>query len=175
LFIIITAIAFVVVRLSVVEPAAAAPPPDLIYTQQTKLQSADTIAGNHYGSRVAISGNWAAVGAPGRDQGGSDKGAVYLYQRTGQTWSFYQKLIAGDAAPHDQVSSVAIEGSTLVVGASTQNQGQGAVYVFKFAGGTWTEQQKLLTGDGLKYARFGSVVGISGQDDRRRSPWCFVF
>ena len=63
--------------------------------------------------------------------------------------------------------SVAISGDTAVVGVHGDDiffvgENTGSAYVFVRSGTTWTQQQKLLAGDGAGYDEFGISVAISG-------------
>jgi hypothetical protein len=73
------------------------------------------------------------------------------------------KLTASDGAPDDGFGvSVAISGSTAVVGASFKNSQTGAAYVFVRSGTAWSQQAKLTASDGFSFDRFGTSVAISG-------------
>lgn len=78
-----------------------------------------------------------------------------------------QRLLAGDRASGDLFgTSVAISGTTAIVGASEKALGgnvkAGAAYVFVQSGTTWTFQAKLLPGDTTANKYFGQSVSISG-------------
>ena len=77
---------------------------------------------------MAISGSIAVVGAWGKN---SNTGAAYVYVGSGTTWSQQAELTASDGAVSDLFGqSVAISGSTAMVGAWGKNLGTGAAYVF---------------------------------------------
>ena len=76
-------------------------------------------------------------------------------------------VVSDDLALADDFGwDVAIQGTTLVVGAPFADiegvSGQGAVYVFEFVGGLWTQVQKLTASDGGEFDQFGCSVAISG-------------
>src|SRR5262245_15934192 len=78
-----------------------------------------------------------------------------------------RKLTASDGAAFDFFGvSVAVSGSTVVVGASRDaiggNSFQGSAYVFNLRGGSWVETQKLTASDGAADDRFGYSVAVSG-------------
>lgn len=60
--------------------------------------------------------------------------------------------------------SVAVDGSTAVVGARTNgpNSTLGAAYVFVESGGTWSQQAELTASDGATDDQFGYSVAVSG-------------
>jgi uncharacterized protein (TIGR03437 family) len=58
--------------------------------------------------------------------------------------------------------SVAIDGTTAVVGAPSEGGLTGAAYVFVLSGVTWSQQAKLTASDGVSGDQFGSSVSLSG-------------
>jgi hypothetical protein len=78
-----------------------------------------------------------------------------------------QKLVAGDGAAGDHFgSALALDANTALVGAFFADVGanseQGAAYVFTRAGVVWSQQQKLVAGDGEADDYFGFPVAVSG-------------
>jgi len=130
-----------------------------------KLTASDAAAGDLFGSSVAIDGSTIVVGAPSDDDGGSNSGSVYVFEKS--TWGTYDqvaKLTASDAAANDLFgSSVAIDGATIVIGASSAGTG-GAVYVFRTSdgGATYDEVAKLTAADAAVEDTFGLSVAIAG-------------
>jgi hypothetical protein len=103
----------------------------LIYVE-TKLTASDNGVEDFFGRSVAISGDTVVVGAFLHDTAaGNDSGAAYVFVRSGTTWSLQQKLTADDAAPSDSFGyAVAIDGTSVVVGARGAGTSGGAAYVF---------------------------------------------
>jgi hypothetical protein len=147
--------------------------------------------GDHFGRSVSISGDYALVGAPDEDGGGTDRGAAYLYYRNqggANVWGQHSKFTASDAADGDTFGrSVSIEGDYAVVGAPNEDGGTkwGAAYVFEKGGGwssSMTENQKLTASDGASYDYFGTsvdlhnndlVVGASGEGSNEGAAYVF--
>jgi hypothetical protein len=128
-----------------------------VWSQQAELTAFDAAVGDAFGNSVAISGSTAVIGD--QAEGGHVVGAAYVFMRTSGNWSQQAKLTAADGAAGDAFgSSVAISGSTAVIGASGKNSGTGAAYEFVRTSGAW-EQQPELT-HGASGDRFGSSVGI---------------
>ncbi len=138
------------------------------WTQQQKLTAGDGAALDNFGLSVAISGDTVVVGAYLDDVGVNVyQGSAYVFVRSGTSWTQQQKLAAGDGAANDQFGfSVAISGDTAVVGARFDGVGanpiQGSAYVFVRSGTSWTQQQRLIAGDGATFDSFGSSVALSG-------------
>lgn len=130
------------------------------WTQQAELKASDAAASDQFGTSVAISGSTAVIGAYKKDSGA---GAAYIFVRSGTTWTQQARLTASDRAAGDGFgASVAISGSTVVVGATYHLNAHGAVYVFVLSGTTWTQQVELTASDGAFNDNFGLSVGISG-------------
>ena len=134
--------------------------------QQAKVVSSDLAAGDTFGSSAAISGDTTVWGAKRQDTEGTEAGAVYVFTRSGTTWSQQQKLTASDGAAKDWFGgAVDIDGDTLAVGARLENGPsytyRGAVYVFTRSGTTWSQQQKIQSSDIADNDYFGSGEGGS--------------
>lgn len=136
------------------------------WSQQAKLGASDAANGDLFGHKVAVSGDTVAISAPNADALGTDSGAVYVFVRSGTTWSQQAKLTPGDGAPKDAFGhGLALEGDTLVVGADQHTggaPGSGVVYVFVRSGTTWSEQGELSAGDAAANDAFGRSVSVSG-------------
>ena len=81
-------------------------------------------------------------------------------------WIQQAELTASDGAAADKFgTSVAMDGSTVVVGAPQKTVGsnstQGAAYVFVQSGGTWIQQAELTASDGAAFDGFGSSIAVS--------------
>jgi hypothetical protein len=126
------------------------------------------LAQDRFGQSVAISGDTAIVGAPQDDVSFNAQGSAHIYRWTKTGWILEATLAASDGAANDVFGySVAIDGDTAVVGARfadvSGRSEQGAAYVFVRSGNsTWTQQAKLVAGDGLAVDLFGSSVSIFG-------------
>jgi hypothetical protein len=144
------------VRRTLDRPAAAAGSP----FQQARLTATDGAANDHFGWSVAVSGSTAVVGAYGKN---SNTGAAYVFTRSGSTWSQRAKLPATGVAAGDYFGwSVAVSGSTAVVGAPSTSPNTGAAYVFTGSGSTWTQRAKLTATDAAPGDSFGYAVALSG-------------
>jgi phage shock protein PspC (stress-responsive transcriptional regulator) len=144
------------------------------WLQQQKLTAGtDAGASDQFGFSVSISsdGNTAIVGAWSDDDNGqSDSGSVYIFIRSGSSWTQQAKLTAGaDAGDSDRFGynvSISGDGSTAIVGAYyDDDNGQsnsGSAYIFVRSGSSWTQQQKLTAGaDAGASDYFGWSVSIS--------------
>ena len=113
-----------------------------VWSQEAKLTASDAATGDFFGFSVAISGDMVVVGATGDDDAGDRSGSVYVFQRSGTTWSQVTKLAANDAAALDFFGSeVAVQKATLVI------TGSGAAYLFRRRGGIWSQQERFTPSD----------------------------
>ena len=90
--------------------------------QLHKLTASDGAADDTFGRSVAISGNYAIVGANLDDDDGTRSGSAYIFNV--QTGTQLHKLTASDAAANDHFGwSVAIDGNYAIVGAKYDDDG----------------------------------------------------
>ncbi|MEQ9286549.1 MAG: cadherin domain-containing protein, partial [Cyclobacteriaceae bacterium] len=144
-----------------------------------KLIADDRASDDNFGYSVAVSDNYAVVGAWQKhyDYGGPDQvtfaGAVYVFEKNQggpDNWGQVQKLLASDRSVSEWFgNTVAIAGNEIMVGAISEGsvglRQSGAVYVFRndIDPGTWTEFQKLKASDQEARDLFGNSIAISGQ------------
>jgi len=137
---------------------------DGAWTQGQKIVADDGSNGEEFGYRVALDDDFAVVSAFSASIGANTaQGAVYVFTPDGGSWSQSQQLLADDAATFDNFgASVAMDASTMVVGAIGASEFHGAAYIFKNAGGTWTQAQKIGADDGVPFDNFGIAAAIAG-------------
>jgi hypothetical protein len=172
------------------------------WTQQAYVKASNPGQSDHFGSSVALSrdGNtmavsayWEASAATGVDGNQNDNsipqaGAVYVFTRTGSTWTqqaYIKASNTGRAGEGDTFGdgdqfgfSLALsgDGNTLAAGAITEDSGAqqingnqnddaaqsaGAVYVFARTGRTWAQQAYLKTAHDEAGDLFGFSVALS--------------
>jgi hypothetical protein len=142
--------------------------PGGIWSQSQMLVADDPNEGDIFGNSVAISGDVAIIGASGDDNGATNAGAAYIFERKADgEWSQKKKLVAFDPMESDQFgNSVAIDRDVAVIGAYWKDQGApnaGAAYIFeRAADGAWNQKQKFLASDADSSDRFGYSVAVSG-------------
>jgi hypothetical protein len=123
------------------------------------LKGSDTVAGDGFGIRVAISGTTAIVGANGH---ASDAGRAYVFTGTAFGWKQTAELKGSDTVAGDYLGSVAISGTTAVVGAEGHASDAGRAYVFTETAFGWTQVAELDGSDTVAGNAFGNSVAISG-------------
>jgi len=163
------------------------------WRQQAYIKASNTNTGDMFGASLALSADGAtlAVGAYGEasaaigidgDQANNSArgaGAVYVFTRSGLTWSQQAYVKASNTGAYDQFGySVALsaDGATLVVGANgeasaatgiggdqTNNSAgsAGAVYVLARSGTTWSQQAYVKASNTNAGDQLGSSVALS--------------
>jgi FG-GAP repeat len=123
-----------------------------------------------FGAAVALESNLLVVGASlATTDSPPMAGVVYIYQRPAGGWRDLTAPTATLNSPGISAggyfgSSVAVQGNEIVVGATRDQSGSGAVYVFTEPAGGWaaaTPASATLTGDNVD-AAVGSSVAIDG-------------
>ena len=135
------------------------------WTQQQKLVGTGVLGGNSaMGTTVAISadGNTVALGGP---QDNSLVGAVWVFTRSGTTWTQQQKVVGANptgASYQGTGLALSADGNTIAIGGYYDNNRVGAVWVFTRSAGTWTQQQKIVsTGGSGSQVYFGGYLSLS--------------
>ena len=115
-----------------------------------------------FGRSVAVDGDTAVIGAPAYISS-SSPGNVYIYGRSGGTWSLQKTLTS--PADHNNGGrfgqSVAINGDTVVVGSLYGDYGEGDAWVYQRSGTNWNSGYQI-TPPQLLGSDFGQSVSISG-------------
>ena len=170
------------------------------WAQQAYLKASNTGSNDQFGNAVALSadGNTLAVSAVFEDSGATgingnqadnsveESGAVYVYTRTGTTWTQQAYVKASNTGGRDDgdtfgyTIALSDDGATLAVGAPSEdsssisnnaNQGDdsavgaGAVYVFTRAGASWSQQAYVKSPNNRANSLFGYSVALSGNGD----------
>jgi trimeric autotransporter adhesin len=160
------------------------------WSQQAYLKASNTGENDNFGGSVSLSGDTLAVGASGEasaatgvngnqaDNSASGSGAVYVFVRSGASWSHQAYLKASNTGGGDYFSqSVSLSGDTLAVGAQGEDSvatgvngnqadnsasGSGAVYVFVRSGASWSQQAYLKASNTGASDSFSVSVSLSG-------------
>jgi hypothetical protein len=134
---------------------------DGLWTEAGKLFDPEGQPGDLFGGATALQGDTALIGADSANiEGDPNRGAAYVYRRIGSAWVLEQELLASDGGNPDQFGfSVALEGDVALIGAWQKpiegSVAQGAAYVFRRSGTSWSEEQRLTASDGHDFSFFG--------------------
>lgn len=159
------------------------------WTQQgSKLVGTGAAGSAQQGFSVALSadGNTAVIGGWSDD---SNKGAAWIFTRSGNTWSQSGTKLVGSGANGNsqQGFSVALsaDGNTAIIGGNGDNSNKGAAWVFNRSGNSWTQQGGKLAGtDVAGNPFFGASVALSAdgntailggfRDSTKGAAWVFI-
>jgi hypothetical protein len=160
------------------------------WEQQAYLKASNTDSADRFGQSVSVSGDTVVVGAPWEgsnatgvggnqsDNSAGSSGAVYVFTRTGTSWSQQAYVKASNTESGDQFGSgVAVSGDTLAVAAANERSGSsgveanqtdnsadgaGAVYIFTRSQTSWSQQAYINPSNMEAQDRFGSAITLSG-------------
>jgi len=142
------------------------------WIEEQKLIASDGEEDENFGKSVSIDGDNILIGADkDHNEIGNFSGSAYMFKYNGTSWNEQQKLTASDGENYDFFgSSVSIDGDFAIIGADMKNDQTGSVYVFKYNGTSWNEQQKLLASDAEEHSSFGKSISIDGENVLIGSP-----
>jgi len=149
-----------------------------VWSQQAYLKAFNIGANDLFGISLTLSGDTLAVGATsedgnysgvnagdGTDNSAGNSGAVYVFTRTGTTWSQQAYIKGSNTQSSDSFGrSVSLSGDTLAVGAMefVSSNGFGAVYVFTRTASVWSQQAYLKASNADFNDLFGDSVALDG-------------
>jgi FG-GAP repeat len=168
---------------------------DTTWSQQAYIKASNTDAGDFFGSSIALFGDTLAVGAIKEasnatgvggnqaDNSAVGAGAVYVFVRSGSTWTQQAYIKATDTGPKRQFgTAVALSGDLLAVAGNQTDIAEGIaakVYFYGRTGVNWTPQGILrspseLHGDYIDIFRttislFGDTLAVAAQEVNRFS------
>ena len=172
------------------------------WSQQAYIKTSNTDAADLFGYSVGLSADGNTLAASAYDEDGSSReingvqdkgrrgsGAIYVFTRTGATWSQQAYLKASNAENGDSLGyaiAISQDGNTIAGGAADEDcmmpgvfpgapavcdndqpmdNSSGAVYVFIRNGTTWTQQAFIKSSNPGKEDWFGSRLTLSGDGD----------
>jgi hypothetical protein len=137
------------------------------WTLQWELTAPNAVDLDYFGISVALSdsGDMALIGAHGRN---SNRGAAYVFTRSGAVWSQQAELTASDGSAWQffgKSTALDSDGTVALVGAYGDNSARGAAYIFSRSGSTWTQQAKLTAYDGAVSDQLGWSASLSASGE----------
>ena len=137
-----------------------------------RLIADDAEAGDQFGRSVAVDESTGTVVVGAWHHGGTDtEGAAYVFTKDSTGWSQAAKLTASNPLANDYFGrTVALDGATVLIGASGRDSGKGAAYVFTKPDGVWADATtaadtvtRLTASDGTAVDLFGASVALDGE------------
>ncbi|MDH5378904.1 MAG: FG-GAP repeat protein, partial [Gammaproteobacteria bacterium] len=148
------------------------------WAQEAYIKSSNPGSNDNFGYAVDLSGDTLAVGAWGEEgtssgvggnpalTGSASAGAVFIFTRSGSTWSPQEYIKAKTTSSSERFGwSVSLDKDTLVVGAPGEKAAStntGAINVYTRSGTTWTLHSEHNTSNKQQSDEFGWAVGVSG-------------
>jgi hypothetical protein len=164
-----------------------------VWSQQAYVKASNSNPGDGFGVSLALAadGNTLAVGAPAEDSNATgingnqadnsilNTGAVYVFTRSGNTWSQQAYVKASDPGADDRFGmrfALAADGATLAIGAYGEDSSangingnqadnsasnSGAVYVFTRSAGVWSQQAYVKASNAGADDWFGWSVALA--------------
>ena len=150
------------------------------WTLQAEISDPDVHADDSFGQSVAISGDTVLASSTDLDRDDVNPyGAVFVFVRSGSTWSGQARLRDHSGTHSDLFgSAISLDGDTAVIAeASKSLPGRlyvGAVFVFARSGATWSLQEMIADPNDVAGDYFGDKVALSGDtvlvgDQHRRT------
>lgn len=169
-----------------------------VWSQQAYLKASNTDGSDAFGYSVSISGDTILVGAPYEDSNATgvngnqsnnsapEAGSVYVFTRSGSTWSQQAYIKASNSDSGDVFGwSVSLSGESALIGAINESSSatgvggnqsnnsaaySGAAYVFVRNGTTWAQQAYLKASNTGSFDQFGTSAFLSGNTAVVGSP-----
>jgi hypothetical protein len=158
---------------------------DYFKPSRSSAMAFSNIAVSGDGQTIAVGATQESSNATGVDGDQTNTsqpyaGAVYVFVRSGQTWTQQAYIKASNTGHYNYFGgalALSNDGNTLAVGAygesststginGSQTQASygysGATYVFTRSAGTWTQQAYVKASNTANYAYFGWSVALSG-------------
>lgn len=140
------------------------------WAQQQEITSSDGAAADQFGYSVAMNGDGTvvAVGARGDDEGTGNSGSVYIFTRSGSTWSQSQKIpmpSPSSSAYFGESCMITPDGNYLAIGAwqaagaGNSESYPGSVYVYTNNG---SNSFSLQTGSPFSHGGTNSAGDYTG-------------
>lgn len=130
------------------------------WNETGRIVTDDRTPADSLGSGLDVDGDWLAIGTIAQN---SARGAVYTFRRDGDNWVQHSKLAPAELMPESRFGAdLALSGEHLMVSAPAADDGQGAVYPFRYDADTdsWVEGGALQAPLVNAQAAFGSDIVI---------------
>ncbi len=132
-----------------------------------------------FGSSVQLNNDHLLIGSYGDDDIAGAAGALYYYQKVGDSWQQQQKLLASEGAVYDRFGIKSELGDDEIIisayYADSPTYNSGKVYSFKLIGNSWSEDQiiepltrhnRSLFSNALALNDDWIMVGADGDSDQ---------
>ena len=144
------------------------------WQQQARLVAQDSASNDYFGGSVAIAGDFAVVGAPGKNNGGgSAQGKIYIFRRNGTNWVQDTSFVRPTVQPGDNFGwavGITVTSSGIPIIAvgipngdgSSQDRGEAYIYTRNQSTGFWSFSHNIVAPDLFAFDQFGSTIAMDG-------------
>ncbi len=138
-----------------------------VWSQTARIEFPNSV-GDEFGDTVALEGATLAIGAPGETSpgGGSNDGAIHIYEGSGSEWELVQSLYDPDPDFNGRVGDeLAMDGDLIITSSIEDNFtsfGAGAGLIYGRTEGLWLFQAKVGSNDAENFDPLGDGVAIDG-------------
>ncbi len=143
--------------------------------EETRLESTRRVSNAYFGQSIAADRDVVVVGQPFGMQFRGKTGLAHVYRRVAGEWTLETTLAPPSLQEFDAFGhEVAIHGKTIAVSAIQDKEAvenAGAVYLFRFDGEEWIEEQKLLPFEGVPGLEFGDALALGRDLLLVSAPW----
>ncbi len=149
--------------------------------QAAKLVSGEPGDSNQFGFAVDVDGDYAVVGSPGEDGGGTGRGVAYIFSRDlggSEAWGRIGEFSPSDIPDYTYLgTAVAIDGALAVIGSAWEDNAgtdRGAVHILgRDYGGmdSWGRVKRIVASDEHDNDLFGYSVAVDGDEVLVGAAW----
>lgn len=141
---------------------------------QSRLVAQDSSVSSYFGGAVAIYGDYAVVGSPGKNVGAiNNQGKIYVFRRNGNNWVQDTTLLRPAGSPNDNFGwsvgvTVTSSGIPVVTAGfpfadgSSPDRGEVYVYTRNQTTNQWSFSQNIVATDLFTSDNFGTTISMDG-------------
>lgn len=112
--------------------------------QQVSAESLGLELVDRFGLSVSVNGEYAAIGAPGRDLAAFNSGAVYVYRFNGTNWVQSQVITHPNPTGDEGLGfSVSLSNDRMAIGVPGLVSSKSQLLTYKLTAGTWQHEQLI--------------------------------
>jgi len=119
---------------------------------------------DRFGSTLSLYGSYLAVGCPYENTLGPSVGAVYVYVRSGTSWTLQATIDSPTAIASEAFGyAISLRSNRLLVGSlesDSSGYSSGAAHIFYRSGTVWSLEQSIPNPRPVEYASFGDDVSL---------------
>jgi len=140
------------------------------WVETAKVFSPDGVSGDQFATSVTLdaSGSYLIVGCAKDDTAALNGGSIYIYTRSGDTWTFQQKITSPESEAEGYFgyrTAVNGDATAMAVGCYSKDVSgltdSGAVYYYTRSGSAWTYRTRITSPRSAAGAGFGLGLAMT--------------